>query len=40
MGYARVRLYAHKLYLEELVYMKATPDTARRFRGALNRPPL
>jgi len=37
---ARVRPYAHELYFEELVYMKATPDTTRRFGGALDRPPL
>ena len=40
MGDARVRPYAHELYFEELVYMKTAPDTARRFCGALDRPPL
>ena len=39
-GDARVRPYAHELYFEELVYMKAAPDTTRRFCGALDRPPL
>lgn len=33
-------MYVHKLYFEELVCMEATPDTTRRFCGALNRPPL
>jgi len=40
MGDARVRLYVHKLNFEELVCMKATPDTARRFCGTLDRPLL
>jgi len=39
-GDAHVRLDAHKSYFEELVYMKAAPDAARGFCGALNRPPL
>ena len=40
MGDAHVRPYAHMLYFEELVYMKATPNTTRGFCGALNGPSL